>query len=793
MHVICEPPSPGNGIREDSETSLLDEPLKSGEFGSGSGDLIEQRRFRWMVALVVGLLIALAGPFLAGRIYTADDLGAFHLPMRAFYADCLARGESFDWSPQMYCGFYLTGEGQIGGYHPLHLLLYRLLPLPAAFDLECLLSYPFMLVGMYLLLRRWGIRRDAALFGGLTFTFSGFSLLHFLHVNGVAVVAHLPWLLLAIHAVVSGGNRNRRLLGGVALAVLTGSQLLLGYPQYVWLSLLAELGYAIFLRRTHQPDGTSIESEKRRQHGFPFRTYLEIAAWLGLGGLVAAVQLLPTFDALSNSSRAAAGSDFTGWGSLHPLNVLQLIAPYLFATRVVGQNTHELGLYAGSVTLILAACCLAVRPSGARLQRLRQGAVMLVVIGFLLAFGSYGPVGWLIARLPLMNNFRFQCRAIVLVNFGLAVLATIGVVSLLGADRTSSRNSQQHRIGRLLGTIVALSLTVAIGAPVLWPDYVARPALIWAGPILISAAAMLVALAYRGKPWAQPALMLLAAIDLGAYGMSYAVYPQTARFDEYLAAIPQPPSVPAGRLALDLLAPNQPGLHVGNQLLLLGYERADGYAGLEPSRQLDYRQTAALRASGVGCVAPTANVADRGSLTSIARPTSPGEATSAAESNGWFAIEPLPKARLVTRALISADPAGDISRIQLESTALVEEPHNLSPSQLGMATIVVDRPGDIRVAVNSPSRQLLVLAESFDRGWQATINGQSRPIMRINGDFMGCIVEPGQSDAHFEFRPASLRYGRWLSVFGLGLIVAAALRAALPRRISEIARRAIPR
>ena len=67
------------------------------------------------------LLIALAGPALIGRVYTADDLGAFHLPMRAFYSDCLARGEAFDWSPQLYCGFYLTGEGQVGAYHPLHL------------------------------------------------------------------------------------------------------------------------------------------------------------------------------------------------------------------------------------------------------------------------------------------------------------------------------------------------------------------------------------------------------------------------------------------------------------------------------------------------------------------------------------------------------------------------------------------------------------------------------------------------------------------------------------------------
>src|SRR4051812_6348478 len=77
----------------------------------------------------IALLAWLASPILSGRVYVADDLGEFHLPMRAFYANQLDRGEPFDWCPDLYCGFYLTGEGQIGAYHPLHLLLYKTLPL----------------------------------------------------------------------------------------------------------------------------------------------------------------------------------------------------------------------------------------------------------------------------------------------------------------------------------------------------------------------------------------------------------------------------------------------------------------------------------------------------------------------------------------------------------------------------------------------------------------------------------------------------------------------------------------
>ncbi|HEY2146661.1 MAG TPA: hypothetical protein VGH32_01910, partial [Pirellulales bacterium] len=92
-----------SGIGDNSERKPRSTPLNPQEFS-----------YRWIAFLSLAMLVAVAGPFLSGRIYTADDLGAFHLPLRAFYADCLAHGEAFDWSPQLFCGFYLTGEGQIG-------------------------------------------------------------------------------------------------------------------------------------------------------------------------------------------------------------------------------------------------------------------------------------------------------------------------------------------------------------------------------------------------------------------------------------------------------------------------------------------------------------------------------------------------------------------------------------------------------------------------------------------------------------------------------------------------------
>src|SRR5262245_44999836 len=101
----------------------------------------------WIIAAALLCFVALAAPALVGEVYVKDDLGEFHLPLRDFYARQLAAGEQFDWMSSLFGGFYVTGEGQLGAYHPLHLALYWTLPLWLAFDLELLLTYPLVFAG----------------------------------------------------------------------------------------------------------------------------------------------------------------------------------------------------------------------------------------------------------------------------------------------------------------------------------------------------------------------------------------------------------------------------------------------------------------------------------------------------------------------------------------------------------------------------------------------------------------------------------------------------------------------
>ena len=739
-----------------------------------SSDRSSRNLAAWSSLVGLLLLAALAVPFFAGRVYTADDLGAFHLPTRAFYAERLANGEPYDWMPQLFSGFYLTGEGQAGAYHPLHQLLYRFLPLRAALGWESLISYPLMMVGTWLWLRRRIGRSDAAMLGGLLFAFSSFNLLHFVHPNAVAVIAHVPWLLWAIDIVMVDSRRLRVAMATALIALLTGSQLLLGYPQYVWFSLLAEASYAIFLATAQKYSARSscdLQPTCDDCAGCIGHAWLRLVIAKGIGLLLGGVQLLPTIDAWSHSSRMSADANFTLWGSLHPANLLQLVAPYLLVDRVIGGNTHEFGLYAGAAPLLLCVWVVARRRELGSLAPLAWAALGFAAVAMLMAFGEYGGLSGIAAWLPLVRSFRCPCRYLVLFQLAVAVLAAIGFVLLTRESRHARRQQAPDepyaerrswtalwRDFEPLWCIVVFSTVVAVvGVSSGREMFTASIPAALAGPALLAAAAVLIASAVRGRSAALVGLIVLAALDLGWYGASYSIYRKNDKLEEYAASARIPPASADSRVVASLLRFDESGLRNGNQMTLSGWRRADGYAGLEPARELDYRQLPALRVAGVRWVERNPSTVDIAGLEP--------------HDNYWLEVpNPLPRVRLVAQTKTSTKPARDITRICADTTALTEVPLSLPISMPGKAVLTAERPGRLEIDVDCPAPQLLVLAESYHPGWHAAVDDDPQAVYRVNGDFMGCVVGPGKHQVIFSFQPDSLRRGWLASCAGLCLV-----------------------
>jgi hypothetical protein len=379
--------------------------------------------------------------------------------------------------------------------------------------------------------------------------------------------------------------------------------------------------------------------------------------------------------------------------------------------------------------------------------------------------GPSGQIYRLQQWLPLVGGFRCPCRYLGLCHLATSVLAAIGLVLLMRQCRRN-RPVPWRKLSPL-GIVVLLSLSAAVVGIVLHgrPSFAPLPAVLL-GPALVGAAALLVALAARGSRQALVALVLLAALDLGSYGLSYAVYAHTARLEGYIAATLVPPGPVDGRVVGDLLRFDDLGPRFGNQLLLAGWSRADGYAGLEPQRRLDLRQLPTLRVAGVRWV--------RRSATSTAvdglrdpDPESP-----------WLEVPaPLALVRLVTQVRASDDPARDIARVALETTALADRPVALDGGPPGRLSIALRRPGRWEIDTDCAGRQMLIVAESFHSGWQATIDAHRVPVLPVNGDFLGCVVGPGRQRLVLEFRPRSLAAGRVVTCLGLGLLIALVLPA----------------
>ena len=715
----------------------------------------KEARLRTFGLCAIGAaLLALFWPLGLGRLFLYADLGGAFLPLRMFFAERLARGESPLWMPHLFCGFYVHGEGQLGIYHPLRRMSYALLPVDAAFALECLLPYPLALLGFVLLLRRLGLPGSAALFGGLCLGLAPFLTLRLTHLDTIAVLAHVPWLLLASDVLLRAAPGTRRQLAFVWIALLTGSQLLAGYPPAVLLSLLVEGAYAASLAR----------------RGAAAALLLLLAA-KGVGVLLGAPQWLPTWEEIESSQRATASAEFRLSQSLHPLNLLLPLSPWLFRDRVYqveSFNPIEQAFYLGAVVPVALAWLLARAPQLAAWQRHAVRALLVAcALALVLALGRYLPVYPLLIELPVFGLFRVPARFTWIITLAGAFLAALAFGDLRGAPAANGASARALRalwIAPLLAcgiAGVALALRQEPASP--WPGGLASIPPAWpllAGPLLLALAAALFHAAARGVRVALPALFAFAAVDLVSYGATLWWSEPPLTLAEYRASVPRAPSVPPERLLTQytMVFERTPDgvAHYREVTRRIVHDTrlVTGYIGLAPERVLDYSQRGALRLAGA----------------------------SHAEVQGRYQrlAPPFARARLVAHSVVSADPARALQSVDLERTAIVAIPLALGGGAPGTASVLEDTAGRIRVRTEAATRQLLVLTESYHPGWQARCDGAPCRSERVYGDFLGAVVEPGAHEIELRFAPDSVERGFRLA--GLGLIGLTLPLAARTRR-----------
>ena len=503
---------------------------------------------------------------------TLDDLAALHLPFRYLYQASLQNGEFLLWTPAYHAGFFLHGAGEAAMAHPLHLALYAWLPLGVAFNLEIIASYLFLLVGMYWLWRTVGLSKEAAIVGAMLSAFSGFTVYNVMHVNHIATLAHSPWLLLACYGVITG---TRPAASFALAALVTGSQVMSGNPQYMWITLVAAACWCAWHWSSHRRI-SSIAA-------------LGLAAVLGIS--IGAIQLLPSIEFFNHSVRAAWSREQALSFSLAPVNLVQLWAPFAFQFRVYApyedRHPHEFIVYNGALCT-MALAWIAIRWHALTHRRLAVALLVFAGLALWLAFGRYGGLYPVIAGLPVMSGLRASSRHIVLFQFALAGIAAIAAEDLLGLLRRRER-VETRQLWPLAVPVGLAIVTVAIAVTLegselavsrrAWLSTFGRAA---AGSTPVVLAAVLLAFSARGRGWAMAALLILGAADLSAWGYWYVYRWGPLRSVTQLAESAQ---VPRDARPGDVI----PSITGGKDHLaiLRGLRLISGYTGLYQQSQLD--------------------------------------------------------------------------------------------------------------------------------------------------------------------------------------------------------------
>ncbi|HSS45519.1 MAG TPA: hypothetical protein VLO07_09275, partial [Thermoanaerobaculia bacterium] len=361
---------------------------------------------------VLLVLTVYADPLFTRRNFAGRDLVAYKLPMEKAIHDAYARRRLPVWMAEISGGRPLLPNPNAGALYPVRPLL---APLPFALAMRVypVLHWVAAGVGMIFLLRLIGVSRSSAWLGAVTYGFSGVvvSEVFFPHLHPGAAL--LPWILWQTHRAASGGPG--RLVG---LSVLLALDFL---SADVFTLLLAVLGAFLWIL-LETPAGDRPPA------------LLRFGLALGLGGLLAAPQIVATALWIPDTQRAVTGIPLEDalLYSLSPLRLLELVVPYPFgatwtgerpliwATAVFHQKTQGLfsTIYVGAFAVIGAAACR----RGSR--GVRFARVLLSLALGLSVLPSLVPRTW--GKLSSPVALRSPEKFAVAVVFALALLAALG-------------------------------------------------------------------------------------------------------------------------------------------------------------------------------------------------------------------------------------------------------------------------------------------------------------------------------------------------------------------------------
>jgi len=716
------------------------------------------------------------------------------------------------WDPYIMGGAPYLADMQSAIFSPFSLPAY-VLPFWWSLSVIAVLKVLVGCMGAFLLGRVFKMRFAGALLCGAVYGF-GLFLVVWLAWPLTNVFPLIPWMLVATERVI----RRPGPLAIVGLAGVVALQFFGGHPESSFDALVATVAFFV-LRVLQEPGGVGAavsgaggrgESRTRVLVRTGWRPCVAFVIAVGLGTALAAVAILPFVELLHQSS------DLTS----RPRGAVSVPAHWYFSALLPnyfpGVFKMLTGFYAGAFSLVLAIIAL-FRIRAERIAVAVFAAVcILVVLGIQPVFGA-------IVHLPGFRD-TYNTRLSILYLLGVALLAGWGL------DDLTQRRPKGRQAVVFTGLAVALLafpiiLVLATGAvsgrlfsrafEVAW-GFAPSPSLSQAQALpIIRLSALIIWIVFAGVA----ALLLYARIRLGLGATAFAVLTVLVILaDLFRAGMGFNPAIPDSQAQQPVTAAIRYLQHEG-LARFVGVEPIVGINPLPPdvnlrydlydARGYDFPVIARFGEMWTRYVAPPTPLLplDTTTVPYYNLATDPatlrilsllgvrnimlekGEPTlhlpgvrvgyNGSDATIYTNDNALPRAWVVSGQDVVSDDAQALTTIGsaafdprqqvVTDTPLPGITKGAVSAAPGATSITTYDSQRVAVRVDAKRTSELVLSDTWYPGWQATVDGHSVPIDRVDYTLRGVAIPPGRHQVVFTYAPASFRTG-WVVSLGAAII-----------------------
>jgi hypothetical protein len=359
--------------------------------------------FTFIIFFFLGKLIFMKAAFIYG-----DYLVQFY-PWSKIYSEAIKEFSFPFWTRYFNSGFPLMAEGQIGGFYPLNIIMFFLLPFKVAYNYSVILHFILAGIFTYIYARKLGADQGGGALSALLFCFGSAYAGCFYNTVTVRTVAWFPLVLFLFEKYFENKKFRYIFWSGVVL----GIQLLAGFTQMAIYSAVFYLIYfvsGLLLRRSLK--------------------FIDIIR-IGIVNFLAVVIFYPQFilswQLFKLSTRQDATLGFALWGSFNPFNFMSICFPYavFYGTR----------FYIGIFTILFLITAILCLKKELKLCPL----FIILLISIFLALGAFNPLYAFLLKITRLYSLRNPSKLIFFGVFSASVLSGWGFTKFFASSNEHIR------------------------------------------------------------------------------------------------------------------------------------------------------------------------------------------------------------------------------------------------------------------------------------------------------------------------------------------------------------------